>query len=107
MSIRYDRSAQIDLDEIEYNLAIHQGLRAVAQFQSRLEKTLARLERFPFSAAIYDPPDPRYPGMRVSPVQRSKWFAVFYLPLPDGIRVVRVLHTSRDIAAIFTPPESR
>jgi len=106
VSVTYTKHAQRDLDEIEDNLARHQGLRAAAQFHSRLRRTVARLERLPLSAALHDPQDSRYPGLRVSLVFRLPWFAVFYQPLADGIRVVRVLHTSRDIATIIAPPES-
>ena len=37
-------------------------------------------------------------GLRSFPVRKH---VVFYLPLPDGIEVVRVLHGSRDIQDIF------
>lgn len=37
-------------------------------------------------------------GMRSFPWGR---YVIFYLPLPDGIDVVRVLHGSRDIEAGF------
>jgi toxin ParE1/3/4 len=38
------------------------------------------------------------PGMRSSPIGR---YVVFYVPLDDGIDVVRVLHGARDIDAVF------
>ena len=37
-------------------------------------------------------------GMRSFPVGR---YIIFYLPLPDGIEVVRVLHSARDLSSIF------
>ncbi len=37
-------------------------------------------------------------GMRSFPVCR---YITFYLPLPDGIEVVRVLHSARDLNSIF------
>jgi toxin ParE1/3/4 len=37
-------------------------------------------------------------GMRSFPVGR---YVVFYMPLDDGVDVIRVLHGSRDIDAIF------
>ncbi len=40
------------------------------------------------------------PGVRSFPVGR---YVVFYLPLDDGIDVVRVLHGARDIDAMFNP----
>jgi toxin ParE1/3/4 len=37
-------------------------------------------------------------GLRSRPFER---YVIFYLPLSDGIDVVRVLHSARDIEAIF------
>ena len=39
-----------------------------------------------------------YPNLRSHPSGR---YVIFYLPLDDGIELVRVLHGSRDIEAIF------
>ena len=40
------------------------------------------------------------PGVRSFPFGR---YVVFYVPLDDGIDVVRVLHGARDINAVFNP----
>ncbi len=40
------------------------------------------------------------PGVRSFPFGR---YVVFYVPLADGIDVVRVLHGARDIDAVFNP----
>ncbi len=40
------------------------------------------------------------PGIRSLAFGR---YVVFLTPLPDGIDVVRVLHASRDIDAVFAP----
>ena len=40
------------------------------------------------------------PGVRSFPFGR---YVVFYMPLDDGIDVVRVLHGARDIDAVFSP----
>lgn len=42
------------------------------------------------------------PGVRSFPVGR---YVVFYVPLDDGIDVVRVLHGARDIDAVFHPEQ--
>jgi toxin ParE1/3/4 len=38
------------------------------------------------------------PNLRSLPVGN---YVIFYLPLPDGIQIVRVLHGARDIPALF------
>jgi toxin ParE1/3/4 len=40
------------------------------------------------------------PGVRSFPFGR---YVVFYVPLEDGIDVIRVLHGARDIEAVFNP----
>ena len=40
------------------------------------------------------------PGVRSFPIGR---YVVFYVPIDDGIDVVRVLHGARDIDALFNP----
>jgi len=41
-------------------------------------------------------------GLRSFPVGR---YAIFYLPIPDGVEIVRVLHGARDLDAIFHPDD--
>jgi toxin ParE1/3/4 len=38
-------------------------------------------------------------GLRSFPVGR---YVIFYLPIPQGVQIVRVLHGSRDLETIFT-----
>ncbi len=42
------------------------------------------------------------PGVRSFPFGR---YVVFYVPLEDGIDVVRMLHGARDIDAVFNPEQ--
>jgi len=41
-------------------------------------------------------------GLRSFPVGR---YVIFYLTVPNGIDIVRVLHGSRDVNAIFHPED--
>ncbi len=40
-------------------------------------------------------------GLRSFPVGR---YGIFYLPIPGGVQIVRVLHGARDIEAALTKP---
>jgi toxin ParE1/3/4 len=40
-------------------------------------------------------------GLRSFPAGR---YVIFYLPIPGGVQIVRVLHGARDIEAAFTKP---
>lgn len=42
-------------------------------------------------------------GLRSFPVGR---YVIFYLPIPGGAQIVRVLHGARDIQAAFTEPQT-
>jgi plasmid stabilization system protein ParE len=72
-----------------------------ARFRENLSTLLARLERFPESAAVYESPSPRYAGLRTAQLSKFRNHAVYYVVTPEGILVVRVLHASRNVAAIF------
>ncbi len=102
MSIVYAAEAITDLDQIEDDLRTA-GAHVLRMFHQRLARALGLRERLPFTAPEYQPPDPRLPDLRYFPIRRFESYAVFYQPTPDGIRVVRVLHTSRNIATIFDP----
>ena len=76
---------------------------AAERFVERLHSTLARLEFLPHTGTRYEPPNPALAEMRASPVRRDYGYTVFYQPTADGMRVLRVLHGSRNVAAIFAP----
>lgn len=101
MSIDILPAAKVDLDDAAEDIGAAIGERVARLFQQRLGDTLRRLERFPLSVAPHEPPFPRYPGLRIVPVKRFEARLICYVPIADGIRVVRVLHSSRDLGAIF------
>ena len=45
--------------------------------------------------------DPALEGLRMHPVRGFSEHLIFYLPLPDGIEIVRVLHAKRNIRRLF------
>ena len=103
MSIGYTPHATHDIDTVAEYLEVGR-VGGGRRFQDALRRTLAHLERLPESAAEFDPPTAQYPSLRVTRVsKRYHHYAVFYQPTADGILVVRVLHNSRNIAAIFDP----
>jgi plasmid stabilization system protein ParE len=72
-----------------------------ARFVAQLNDALARLEQLPRLAGKYEPESPDFPDLRVYPIPRDFGYLVFYQPTADGISVVRVLHRSRNLPAIF------
>jgi len=74
-----------------------------ARFRNDLDRVLDRLQRLPESAGLLEPPSARHPGLRVTRLSKFRRYAIYYQHSADGILVVRVLHGSRNVAAIFGP----
>jgi plasmid stabilization system protein ParE len=106
MSIDVQPRAQSDI-EIAVDELRGWRVGAAERLVDRLDDALATLERLPHFSARYGATDPALAELRVYPIPRDYGYLVFYLPTGDGIAVVRVLHHSRNIAAIFNPdPDS-
>lgn len=102
MSIDFTPHALYDIDNAAEYLETHR-VGSGGRFRAELAQVLSRLERFPESAELLDPPSPNHPGLRVAGLVRFYRYAVYYRPTADGILVVRVLHTSRNVTAILNP----
>jgi plasmid stabilization system protein ParE len=102
MSIEIQPRAAVDIeiaaDELERWRA-----GAETRFIARLNDALARLERLPDLAARHEPESALFPGLREYLIPRDYGYLVFYLPTDEGVSVVRVLHRSRNLPAIFNP----
>jgi len=46
-----------------------------------------------------------FSGIRMWRVKGFRQYLIFYRPIQDGIEIVRVIHSSRDIAALFGEDE--
>ncbi len=86
--------AETDLDEIWLYIAQDNPDNADA-FLDKIEECCQALAQFPF---IGTNRDELMSGLRSLSVGN---YLIFYLPIEDGIDVVRVLHGMRDIDAVF------
>jgi toxin ParE1/3/4 len=86
--------AEADLDGIWDYIATNDPDRADG-FVRKLTNKLGMLANNPLIGAQREE---YFSGLRVFPVER---YLVFYLPLDDGIQVIRILHASRDIDVDF------
>lgn len=68
--------------------------RIANQFAARLTRTFRLLEQFPPSLGA--DPDLRFMTMR-----KFHRVVIVFLPLPDGVDVLRVLEGNRDLAALL------
>ena len=90
--------ALLDLAEIWTYIAEDSARHADA-FAARIDKTLKLLARRP---GVGRARPELYPDLRSFLVGK---YVVFYLPLTNGIDVIRVLHAARDIETAFESEE--
>lgn len=85
-----------DVLEIWHRIAIEQRRVATAdQLVRRFEEILKHLAEQPFVGTACDEYSP---GLRCFTVGS---FVLFFRPLPDGVRLIRVLHGSRNFEGLF------
>ena len=95
------RAARRDLIGV-FNHYVDEGsIKTARRFLAQAESTFQRLARLPSAGALYEPDDPIHPGLRYMPVSRFRKDLIFYVPVPGGIDVFRVLHGARDLGEIL------
>jgi plasmid stabilization system protein ParE len=102
VSIDFTPHAVYDIDTIAEYLEVGKA-RGGSRFRDDLAHRLAHLEQFPSAAQLFEPPTPRHPGLRVGRLLKFRRYAIYYRPVDGGILVLRVLHTSRNVAVSFAP----
>lgn len=99
--IIWSRKAENDLLEIWSYLA-RKASHEVANGQLRaIDQATQRLREWPFSGRARDELRPSIRSVVVNP------FVVFYRVTPAAVEIVRVLHSRRDIDAIFSASGGR
>jgi len=87
--------AQRDLDQISDYIAERSGDDRADRMLDRIGHAMQTAAQHPLTGRERDE---LRPGLRSIPIRS---YIIFYIPLPDGIRVVRVLHGARDSVRIF------
>jgi toxin ParE1/3/4 len=95
-------SARQDLVDIVAYYIRQGSPTAGRRFRTQAEATLKCLSDMPSLGTRYRHDHPALAELRFFPLSSPfKVYLVFYLPMADGITVVRVLHGARDIAGIL------
>jgi toxin ParE1/3/4 len=89
-------AARRDLVEHFVHLAESAGAEMAERFLNSARFSFEALAKQPMIGAPIQTRSPVLAGMRKWPVRDYRAYLIFYLPRPDGISVVRVLHGSRD-----------
>jgi toxin ParE1/3/4 len=98
--IRRDRARQDLVDHFVY--LAERSLDVADGFFEDAEATLCKLADNPLMGGTYPAKNDRLAGLRCFRVSRKfAKYLIFYLPLVDGIDVVRVLHGAQAIDSIL------
>jgi toxin ParE1/3/4 len=71
------------------------------RFYSAAQRTIKKLAENPGIGGSCEWENPALAGIRVWSIKGFKYYLIFYLPLADGVDVIRVLHGSRDVESIL------
>ncbi len=89
--------AREDFLQIWGYIAGHSDEETADSFVTRLAEKCEIIATSPLG---YRMRDELLPGLRSFPFRS---YMIFYVPITDGIEVIRVLHSARDIDSIFHP----
>jgi toxin ParE1/3/4 len=98
---RIRRTRQVADDLIGIYLFIHRrSPQAAERVLSVLERNVRSLADTPGVGRVWDSPDPRLEGMRVTVVTPSRNYLIFFRPTPDAIEVFRIVHGAQELDRI-------
>jgi toxin ParE1/3/4 len=89
-------TARRDLVEHYVYLAENASQQIADRFLIQAETSFADLTRHPLMGTPLTLSKPALVGMRKWHIKRFEKFLIFYLPHPDGVSIVRVLHAAQD-----------
>lgn len=93
--------AEADLDAAIVYFAENADIETALRFDYEAFSCFERLCEMPFVGSEHEYLNSKLKGLRMWFVTNFDHYLVFYLVLDDAIRIVRVLHSSRDIENII------
>ena len=88
------------MEHFEY-LAENAGLDTAERFLERAEASFDALAEQPRMGAPLPLKPPELAGLRKSRVRDFDEHLIFYIPSPDGVSIIRVLHAARNGWAVL------
>ncbi len=80
------------------------GLTVARRFFEKVDTTTEHLAEMPGMGALYHSDLKHLSGMRSFPISGFEKHLVFYRPVKDGIEIIRVIHSARDVWNILGKP---
>jgi toxin ParE1/3/4 len=98
MILRIRPMAEVDLEEIALRIGSDRP-ESAKRFLFRAARTFELLARLPQLGAsrMID----AYPDARIFSIRRFRNYVVLYLPLPDGVEILRIVDGRRDLPSLF------
>jgi toxin ParE1/3/4 len=90
-----------DIRESYAYLKANAGAGTAARFVDSVQASGDFLAKFPEIGSICSYSDPELKGLRRWPVKEFRRWYLFYFPGEQGVDVVRVLHSARDLELLF------
>jgi toxin ParE1/3/4 len=97
--IVHDR-AKADVDDIADYIATD-SIDAALRFYQAAQDAFNLLADFPGAGARQSVPDPAFAQLRSWPITGFRKYLICYLPLSDGVEIVRVIHGAQDVNRVF------
>ena len=72
-----------------------------ARFVRAADAAFRKLAQFPYLGGSCEFRNPAFADLRVFQIKRFPRDLVFYRPIPGGVLIVRVLHSSQDFESTF------
>jgi toxin ParE1/3/4 len=104
VSILRRDAALHDLIDLAYYIALD-NVAAAYQFLDQAEESFRDLERMPLMGSTREFRDSTLAGIRMWRVKGFRKHLIFYRPIDGGVEIIRVLHSARDIAGLFSEDE--
>ena len=102
MSLKIIKREDAKQDVIELaDYIAHDSLEAAERFIDAAEAAFGFLAAMPDVGSRRELRDPELSGLRMWPIRGFEKHLIFYRQIPDGLEIVRVLHSARNIQAIL------
>lgn len=104
MTLIVRHQADDDITAMTARIAVNGSPRTALRFVDQLHRTFRLLETFPHLGSVFPAALGLDPALRFLTMRRYRRVVIVYLPLPDGVDVVRVVEGNRNLAALLGDP---
>lgn len=94
-------AAIADMDREAFRIAEYSGEDAGLRFYDACDQTFIRLATYPDIGKVWQFEHPQLQNIRAWQVKDFNDYLVFYRSLPHQVEILKVIHGSRDIEALF------